>query len=240
MLKEQLYALLLLQKIDNEIAIEDSKRRCLPDRIRGKEEQIANLENKYQQESNGLKDLQLRIKRREMDAKAIIDKIEKNKNELYGGKISEIKELKQLQKVIETLQEEQDKIEEDLLILMDEEDNIKLKRRVLEKEISELKEQLSEIKKQVEQEDSVIKQLIEQKEIEKKEVVKQINDQSLVDRYNILWSDKNGEAIVEINGTICSGCNLSLPSDIIYHLQKDDCLIICPNCNRILVWKDIT
>ena len=239
-MKEQLYALLHLQKIDNEIAVEERRRRCLPERIRGKEGQIAKLENKYEQEKSGLKELQLKIKRREIDAKTVNDKIEKNKNELYGGKISDIKELKQLQKVIESLQEEQDKVEEELLVLMDEEDCLKLKIVELERETSELKEQLNEIKKQVEQEDGEIRQFIEQKEIERKEVVQQINDQSLVDRYNILWSDKNGEAIVEIETSTCSGCNLSLPSDIIYHLQKDDCLIFCPNCNRILVWKDIT
>ena len=239
-MKEQLYTLLLLQKIDNEIAVEENRRRCLPERILNKEGQIANLENKYEQEKSGLKELQLKIKRREMDAKTINDKIDKNKNELFGGKISDIKELKQLQKVIESLQGEQDKIEEDLLILMDEEDGIKLKISEMEKEISKLKEQLNEVKKTVEKEDREIKQFIEQKGIERKEFIHQINDQSLVDRYNILWNEKNGEAIVEIETSTCSGCNLSLPSDIIYHLQKDDCLIFCPNCNRILVWKDIT
>jgi len=236
-LKEQLYTLLLLQKIDNEIAIEDARRRCLPNRIGDKESQITNLENRYQQEKNGLKEIQSKIKRREMDAKAINDKIEKNKNELYGGKISDIKELKQLQKVIESLQEEQDKVEEDLLTIMDIEDSLKLKNSELERGILELKEQLNGIKRQVAEEDSAIQKFIEQKEIEKKEVIQQINDQALIDRYNILWNDKNGEAIVEIESSICSGCNLSLPSDIIYHLQRDDCLIICPNCNRILVWK---
>ena len=239
-MKEQLYTLLLLQKIDNEIAVEENRRRCLPERILNKEGQIVNLENKYEQEKSGLKELQLKIKRREMDAKTINDKIDKNKNELFGGKISDIKELKQLQKVIESLQGEQDKVEEDLLILMDEEDGIKLKIGKLEREILDLKEQLNEVKKTVEQEDREIRQFIEQKGIERKEVIHQINDQSLIDRYNMLWNEKNGEAIVVIESSTCSGCNLSLPSDIIYHLQKDDCLIICPNCNRILVWKDIT
>ena len=239
-MKEQLYALLHLQKIDNEIAVEERRRKCLPQRILSKEEQIANIENKYEQEKNGLKELQLKIKRKEIDVRAINDKIEKNKNELYGGKISDIKELKQLQKVIELLQEEQDKVEEELLILMDEEDCLKLKIVELEREALELKEQLKEIKKQVEQEDGQIRQFIEQKEVERKDIIQQINDQSLIDRYNILWSDKNGEAIVEIESSTCSGCNLSLPSDIVYHLQKDDCLIFCPNCNRILIWKDIT
>lgn len=237
-MREQLYSLMLLQKIDNEIAKENTRCISLPVRIREKERQIANLEKKRQQEKNVLKEVQIRLKRKEIDSKALNDKIEKNKNELYGGKISDIKELKQLQKVIESLQVDLDKVEEDLLIIMDEEDSIKLRISKIERELSELKEQLKEIQRQVEQEENTIQQYIRKKERERKEIADQINDNSLMDRYLMLWNEKRGEAIVEIEGPICAGCNLSLPSDIIYHLQKDDCLIICPNCNRILIWKE--
>ncbi len=237
-MKEQLNALLHLQKIDNEIAKEISRQKKLPLFIQEKEIQLNNYEKKYQLEGNNLKELQLKIKRREMDAKAINDKIEKSKNELYGGKISDIKELKQLQKVIESLQIERDQIEESLLILMEEEDIIKTRISEIGKDIEVLKKQLREIQKQVEEEDLLIQKSINIKEKEKKEIIKEINDETLVKRYYILWNDKKGTAIAEIEGSICSGCNLSLPSDIIYHLQKDDYLIICPNCNRILLWKD--
>ncbi len=237
-MKEKLYSLLLLQKIDNEIAWENAKRDRLPERIQEKEREIANLEKKYLQERNRIKELQIRIKRREIDAKSINDKIEKSKNELYGGKISDIKELKHLQKVIESLQEERDQVEEDLLILMDEEDNLKLEIRNIEKELLEIKEQLTEIQQKTIQEDRAIQEYIKKKEIERQEVVDRINDRSLIEKYLLLWNEKKGEAIVEIENAICSGCNLSLPSDVIYHLQNDDYLIMCPNCNRILIWKE--
>lgn len=237
-MKDKLYALLQLQKIDNEIARENAKRKRLPERIQEKERLIANFEKKYQQERNSLRELQLKIKRKEIDAKAINDKIEKNKNELYGGKISDIKELKQLQKVIESLQEERDKVEEDLLLLMDEEDSLRFKISSIEKDLSELKEQLKDTQQKIKLEDTTIEENIQKKEVERKEIIKKINDSSLIEKYLILWKEKRGEAIVEIESAICSGCNLSLPSDIIYHLQNDDYLIVCPNCNRILIWKE--
>ena len=238
MLKEQLSILLLLQKLDNEIAQEKIRLSLLPERIQEKERQITLLEKKEQLEKDALKELQLRFKRRELDAKAVNDKIEKHKSELYGGKISDIKELKQLQKVIESLQADCDKVEEDLLLLMEEEDSFKLKVSALEKELVGLKSQLAKIEQQVELEENKIIEFIEKKEAEREGIADKINDKVLMDRYLVLWNDKRGEAIVEIDGPICSGCNLSLPSDIIYHLEKGDCLIICPNCNRILVWKE--
>jgi len=138
-LKEQLQILLMLQKIDIEINKEDNRKKRLPDQIRKKEEAIANLEKKYQKEKNDLKELQLRMRRKEIDAKTINDKIEKHQSELYGGKISDIKELKQLQKAIESLKKERDQVEEDLLILMDEEDTWKLRVSDIEAELSESK-----------------------------------------------------------------------------------------------------
>ncbi|HOR43040.1 MAG TPA: hypothetical protein PK111_07755, partial [Atribacterota bacterium] len=76
-MKEQLSALLSLQKLDNEIAEENDRCNRLPERIQEKERQITNLEKKYQDEKDALKELQLRIKRREIDAKAVNDKIDK-------------------------------------------------------------------------------------------------------------------------------------------------------------------
>ena len=239
LLKEQLNILLLLQKLDNEIAEEKVILNRLPEQIEEKERQIVDLEKKEQLEKDALKELQLKIKRREIDAKAINDKIEKHKSELYSGKTSDIKELKQLQKVIESLQVDCDRVEEGLLLLMEEEDSFKLKVSDMGEELTKLKGQLAEIQKQVELEENEIKKLIQEKEAEREGIADKINDKVLMYRYLVLWNDKRGEAIVEIEGPICSGCNLSLPSDIIYHLEKGDRLITCPNCNRILLWKEI-
>ena len=239
MLKEQLSTLLLVQKLDNEIAREKIRLNLLPEQIQEKERQIADLEKKGQLEKGSLKELQLKIKRREIDAKTVNDKIEKHKSELYSGKSSDIKELKQLQKAIESLQVDRDKVEEGLLLLMEEEDSFKLRVSNLDEELKELKGQLAEIQKQVESEERKIKEFIEKKKAERERIADKINDEVLVGRYLVLWNDKGGEAIVEIEGPICSGCNLSLPSDIIYHLEKGDRLITCPNCNRILFWKEI-
>lgn len=237
-MREQLYALLLLQEIDGEILNEEKKQKRLPVRIHETKNLIQSIEQKYQGKKESLRKLQLKIKRRDMDAKAIEGKIEKHQNELYGGKISDIKELKQLQKVIETLKKERDIVEEDLLVLMDEEDNLKIDLSEIEKERLQASNLLELRKKEVNQQEKVIKEYIEKKSKEREEISSQINDARLIERYNMLWNEKDGQVVVEVDGSICSGCNLSLPSDIIYHLQREGLLITCPNCNRILLWKE--
>ncbi len=237
-MKEELYILLMLQEIDGEIVREEKKQKRLPERIRVMEDEIKKIEITYRKEKESLKELQSKMKRREIDAKAINAKIEKHQDELYGGKINEIKELKQLQKVIELLKKDQDKIEEDLLLLMDEEDTMRLELGNVEKELFQAKEKLQERQQEVNQQEKEIKERIEKKNKERVEIVNKISDCVLMNRYNMLWREKDGEVIVQVDGPTCSGCNLSLPSDIIYHLQRDSLLITCPNCNRILIWKE--
>ena len=237
-MREQLYTLLLLQDIDREIVREEKRQKKLPARIQEIDNAKVKIERITLDKKESLKELRSKIKRKEIDVKEVNTKIEKHQNELYSGKTSDIKELKQLQKVIELLKKDRDKIEEDLLVLMDEEDDFKMNLSKAEKELANLDEQLQRRQKEVNQQEKEIKIIIEEKQKKRTEIVDKINDRELIDRYNMLWGEKEGEVVVEIDGSICSGCNLSLPSDIIYHLQRDDMLITCPNCNRILVWKD--
>ena len=238
-MREQLYALLILQEIDDEILKEKKKQKKLPARIREIEDTIRNIEKAYQNKKDHAKELQLKIKRKEIDASSVEAKIGKRQDELYGGKISDIKELKQLQKVIELLKKDRDKVEEDLLIVMDQEDTVKRELSEIEKELAQAKKQLEERQKEVRQQEQKIKQRIEEKNKKRAEITDKINSDELMKRYNMLWNEKEGQVVAEIEGPTCSGCNLSLPSDIIYHLQKNNGLLItCPNCNRILIWKD--
>lgn len=236
-MREQIYVLLKLQEIDSEIEDEERKQKRLPDRIREIGDIIENIEKKYQQKKENLKEQLVRMKRKEIDAKTINAKIDKHQDELYGGKINEIKELKQLQRVIETLKDERDRVEEDLLIFMEEEDNLKADLHEIEKELSQAKDRLENTKKEVDQQKKTINENIEQEKKKRAEIISKITNPGLLERYKLLWTEKEGKVVVEIEESTCSGCNLSLPSDIIYHLQRDDRLITCPNCNRILVWN---
>jgi hypothetical protein len=227
-----------LQEIDKDIVREEKRQKKLPDRIHEIENIKTNIEQKVDVEKEKLKELQSKIKRKEMDARSITTKVEKHQDELYGGKTNDIKELKQLQKAIELLIEDRDDIEEDLLVLMDKEDEIKANLKKADEELSRVNYRLQQEKEEVNKLEKEIEKRIEEKQEKRKEVAGRITNSDLQKRYNMLWDEKEGQVVVEIDGPTCSGCNLSLPSDIIYHLQRDDMLITCPNCNRILVWKD--
>jgi len=238
LIEEQYDILLELQKIDIDIDKEEKKKRDLPLIVERVSKEIQGLKNSFKNKKEDYKNLQIKLKKIELDLTEKSNKIKKHQEDLYGGKISDIKELKQIQKVIANYQKEKASIEEDVLDLMEEMED-------LDKLISHLGEDLKakeeEFKKHKEEMDLarlVIKKNMDSLDIKRGEVLSKITDNRLLKEYELLRKEKGGKAIMEVNDSICPGCYLDLPSDVIYQLKKNRKIIICPNCSRILIWKD--
>lgn len=234
---EQFDILLELQKIDNDINEEEKKKRELPSRIERINKEIQELKNDLKNKHGNYKELQLKLKRKELDLSEKSNKIKKHQEDLYGGKISDIKELKQLQRVIANYEEEKYNIENELLNLMEEIEELNKLVNKLEEDLKEKEKYLQKRQQEMELVASRIEESMNSLNIKRKEILSKLNDNRLLKEYELLKKEKGGKAIVKVNSSICSGCYLDLPSDIIYQLKKGQILITCPNCNRILVWK---
>ena len=49
---------------------------------------------------------------------------------------------------------------------------------------------------------------------------------------------KRGIALAETRGGTCLACHMQIPPQLYNILQRHESLEVCPNCNRILYWKD--
>jgi hypothetical protein len=60
-------------------------------------------------------------------------------------------------------------------------------------------------------------------------------DKKLLDKYErILRNKKDSVAVVPIRNGSCQGCFMTLPPQTINEVRKDDKIVICENCSRIL------
>jgi predicted nucleic acid-binding Zn-ribbon protein len=238
LIEEQYDILIKLQKIDIDIDKEEKKKRSLPLIIEGITKEIQGLKGSLKNKNEDYKNLQIKLKRKELDLAEKSNKINKHQEDLYGGKISDIKELKQIQKVIANYQKEKDSIEEDVLDLMEEMEDLDKSSGHLDED---LKVKEEEFKKRKEEEDLArlaIKKNMSSLNIKREEILSKITDNRLLKEYELLRKEKGGKAIMEVDCSICPGCYLDLPSDVIYQLKKNRKIITCPNCSRILIWKD--
>ena len=235
---KQIDTFLELQKIDGILDKEENKKETLPLNMVKIKKEIKEVTNKLKSKSEEFKNLKIKMKRVELDLKEKTNKIEKHQEDLFGGKISDIKELKQLQKLVAKYKEEKNGIEEDLLVLMEEAENFN---KIIISLGEDLKKKEEKFKKCKEETSEIILETI--KEInslndKRKALIGEIEDIRFFKQYELLRKDKGGNVILEIDNTICPGCYLDLPSDVIYHLKRDQSMVICPNCSRILIWKE--
>ena len=238
MIEEQYDILLELQKIDIDIDEEEKKKRSLPSKIERISKEIQGVKNSLKNKNEDYKNLQLKLKRIELDLTEKSNKIKKHQEDLYGGKISDIKELKQIQKVIANYQKEKASIEEDVLDLMEKVEDLDKSISHLDEDLKLKEEEFKKCKEEVDLARLAIKKNTDSLNIIRGEILSKITNGRLLKEYELLRKDKGGKAIMEVDGSICPGCYLDLPSDVIYQLQKNRKILICPNCSRILIWKD--
>ena len=59
-------------------------------------------------------------------------------------------------------------------------------------------------------------------------------DASLLKRYNLLREKRNGIAVIEVTSGVCRGCFMNIPPQLFNDLMKEDRMLTCPTCNRIM------
>jgi uncharacterized protein len=62
-------------------------------------------------------------------------------------------------------------------------------------------------------------------------------DGDLRRRYEMIFSRRGGVAVVAVRGGTCQGCHMHVPPQLFNQIQRNEQLILCPNCQRMLFWQ---
>jgi len=151
---------------------------------------------------------------------------------LYEENITDLKQLSYLDKERNDLLKEIEKIETEILLTLDEIEKLKEQLNEVEKEIDRLKQTYN---KAVEEYNHLIEELNRKAE-EILKISTQLHLQltkSLYEKFKELNKIK-GIAVVEVVDNRCGGCNMVLPWIILDKLKKEDEIVYCENCHRML------
>jgi len=232
---EQLSLLIQLQEIDGKIRSFKEQKKRLP-------EFLADLERKreaYKTNLDSVKEALLTAQKnkrdRDQDLEAGGQKVEKLK-----ARTSEIKNNKEYQallKEIEIGEKENKAIEDDILVLMEKIDAASGGITNAEQRYREEEAALQAVQKQREADFAKIEEDLKGLERIRQEVVTSVKPDILV-QYQTLLGTKAGIAIAEARGESCSGCYMSIPPQIFVNVKKNESIITCPNCHRMLYYKE--
>ena len=59
-------------------------------------------------------------------------------------------------------------------------------------------------------------------------------DEGTLSRYERIFVHRQGFAVVAIANAMCTGCHLKLTTQTIHDAMREDALVTCTNCGRIL------
>lgn len=230
---EQLRLLVQIQETDSQIIEITEKQKRLPDIIASLQINLDKAQSGLAEAVQHLEDANKERRTIEGQLKDSEEKIRKLK-----GRIPEIKTNKEYQallKEIELAEREKSDIEEKILMLLEEIDNLKVVRTEREQVVKGEERKFLDEKEKVEKDFNHLSERLKELEFRKNGLISQI-DPRLLSEYNRLLSSRKGLAVVSVQNEHCRGCHIRIPPQIFTEIRKNDKIISCLNCQRILYW----
>jgi predicted nucleic acid-binding Zn-ribbon protein len=232
-LKEQLLLLERLQEIDNQIDRYESDLARVPLEVQEIARNLVVIRREIAEARDRLQVVEKDLRKKEQDLSIEQDKIKRSERRLLN--IKNQKEHNALSREVKLGKKVVGEIEETILEFMGEIEtlNKSLERKQsdyegFEKGLLDKKAEAQEIENQA---NSALTKL----NSEKDRVAEAING-SFLKRYATVKKAR-GNAVAELNNGSCTGCNMALPPQLNIVVLKQEEMVICPNCNRILYVK---
>ena len=152
------------------------------------------------------------------------------------ARIRSDKDLGVARREVDLLKEETGTIENELISVLEQvevvgaklrgiEEELARLRAAMETEAAELRETVARLSGEIERERSVRNALVEGL------------DGDLRRKYEMIFSRRGGLAVVEIREGICQGCRMRVPPQLFNEIQRNEQVILCPSCQRMLYWR---
>jgi predicted nucleic acid-binding Zn-ribbon protein len=225
-------ALYRLQSIDAEI---DEKR----DTLRGIEKQLGDnkevlaAEEAARESRETLREWRSKLSGLELDLEEVTGKIALTENALYGGEVSNPKELAGMEQELDYLRRRRSVIEDHTLRIMADVEEQEERLKAADDRLTRGAEQWEEVRVGLLREGEQLRARLTLLEAQREEIAKTISARELA-TYESLRQQKGGQAVVLLEDGICQGCRVALPTSVAQRVRRGSEVVYCGSCQRIL------
>jgi len=228
-----LQALLNLQEIDRDIFRTQAELKRLPAERQVKKAEFEKRVARLSEIKTEAKQLRVRIKEIEDQTTTQRQRVRKVENEAAGSR-QDMALLVAYQHEIRTLKRDIGSSEEEGLQLVEKVETIESQAAALQREIEAEQKVFLEFSSNVEREIANAQKKLATLESErKKRQSSEIPPESLA-LYTRLLAAREGVALAELDGRICQGCFMEMPTNLCVRVARATELVQCPSCDRIL------
>ncbi len=197
--------------------------------VRAAQDDIRGIENEA-------RDVELQIKTCDGKKRAFEDK-------MYSGRVHNPKELEDLQREVEMLAGQVDKLEDRGLDLMEEAERRRAALVEQESQLREKEERLATLETDHQAATARIAEETARLAAQREQLTPGL-PQDLVRRYDEIRARRANLAIVKVasdatlqSTSICPGCRIAISLDTMRQLKRGERTVLCESCGRILYWE---
>jgi predicted nucleic acid-binding Zn-ribbon protein len=226
--------LLKLQQLDDEIAAMRADEESIPAKKEELEEGLKAIQTRVEDHKGQSIGLAKKRKEQEIELESTTDSMGKFQSQLFQVKSN--REYEALQHEIAALKEKASKIEDAILETLESSEEIS---KAIEAEEQALKAETERTKTEQAKLDGDLKELtdaIKVKSEEREQLVADL-DKALLARYERIRDNKDGLAVTSVENGACGGCFRRIPPHEMQNLKRDDRIITCEGCGRIIIWR---
>ncbi len=234
-MNEQLQLLIDLQALDQKIQILAKKIVDIPLQVKELQKGKEAEQKKYEQKAQSVESIEKEKRKKERDLEGKEAFLAKLKDQLLSIKTN--REYQTLLHEIEVVKEEISKLEEEVLILIEDGEVASSQLKEVKKIVREQEESIETKKQEKERELEGFIQEKEKYELQKSEHRKQIFDE-LLKQYNKVKEYHNGLGVVTVKDGSCQGCFMNLMPQLFQEVRQNSEIYSCPHCHRIIYYKE--
>jgi predicted nucleic acid-binding Zn-ribbon protein len=235
-LREEITRLMSLQAIDRELR---ELQQALTT-VSGRSLQLRQeaLDYAAELERLQLEDQQSVVARRNLEKELAENEARQRSKRMRSNQVRNDRESLAVDHEIESLKETKQRIESELLVMMEAAEQRTARIKVLIELSEQRRIELIEAEKETAAQVEDLKISISKQHVDRDLMTKNI-DVALLQRYEIIFSRRAGVAVTEAKGGTCQGCRMRLPPQLYNEIQKHLQVHFCPNCQRILYFEAI-
>jgi len=234
-LRPQIEQLKKLQEIDSKLSAFDNAINREQESIHGMSDTIAETEA-------AIADMEEQVQRSDKERKQLETEIEDTLAHIKErqGKIMQVQTNREYQSLLKEIEEgkQKNKARDERLVAIMEEDDAR------RQTIDEKRELLRTTREGMETTSAAVELRIGEINQSKKKIIAnrtkaaQEVDPSLLSKYDLLRSRRNGTAIVAAINATCQGCYMNIPTQQFNELIRGERMLNCPICQRILFYQE--
>jgi len=221
-----------LQSIDGELDEKRDTLRSIESQLKDSQEVLA-ARRAVRDQEEALSEQRRKLRGLEMDLEEISTKISAAEGALYGGEVTNPKELAGMEQELDYLRRRQSIVEDDALLVMAEVEEQEESLKTAQERLTSTEQEWEALRGELRRGDEELRSRLAVLEAERAEITKRIPEKDLA-AYTGLRRQRGGQAVALLENGICQGCRVALPTSLVQRVRRGAEVVYCGSCQRIL------